>query len=120
MNVVVTAQGTSLDSPVDSRFARAKYFLLVNTDTGEHSAHDNSQIADAPQGAGIQAGQAVARLGAQAVLTGHVGPKAFATLQAAGVAVYPGAEGTVQQTLDRFAAGQMQAAAKADVEGHWA
>ena len=71
------------------------------------------------QGAGIQAAQAVAQLGAVAVLTGHVGPKAFATLQAGQIAVYPGAAGTVRQTLEEFRAGRLQLAAKANVEGHW-
>ena len=83
MKIVITSQGTSLESPVDPRFGRAKHFVLVDTNTGELSAHDNSQNLNAPQGAGIQAAQAVAQLGAEAVLTGHVGPKAFTTLQAA-------------------------------------
>jgi predicted Fe-Mo cluster-binding NifX family protein len=120
MKVVVTSQGTRLDSPVDPRFGRAKHFVFVDTESGEHTAHDNSQNLNAPQGAGIQAAQAVARLGAEAVLTGHVGPKAFATLRAAGITIYTDASGRVGETVDQLKAGRLTPASKADVEGHWA
>jgi predicted Fe-Mo cluster-binding NifX family protein len=120
MNVIVTAKGVGLDSPVDPRFGRARYFVLVDILTGELAAHDNALNLNAPQGAGIQAAQTVARLGAEAVLTGHVGPKAFATLQAAGIKVYTDASGTVREAIDRLKAGRLQPAEKADVEGHWA
>jgi predicted Fe-Mo cluster-binding NifX family protein len=120
MKVIVTAQGPNIDSPVDPRFGRARYFLLIDTDTRECSAHDNAQNLNAPQGAGIQAAQTVARLGAEAVLTGHVGPKAFTALQAAGITVYTGASDTVQKAVERLVAGGFSAADGADVEGHWA
>ncbi len=120
MKVIVTAQGPGTESPVDPRFGRAKYFVLVDTETGEHAAHDNARNLNAAQGAGIQAAQCVARLGAEAVVTGHVGPKAFATLRAAGIAVYTGASGMVAEAIELLRAGQLQEAAQADVEGHWA
>ena len=55
MKVIVTSQGQELNSPVDPRFGRAKYFLVVDTETGDFSAADNSQNLNAAQGAGIQA-----------------------------------------------------------------
>jgi predicted Fe-Mo cluster-binding NifX family protein len=120
MKIIITSEGSSLESQVDPRFGRAKHFILVDTDSGEFSAHDNAQNLNCPQGAGIQAAQTVARLGAEAVLTGHVGPKAFTTLQAANIAVYTGVSGTVKEVIEQFKSGQLRAAAKADVQGHWA
>lgn len=120
MKVVITAQGASLDSPVDPRFGRAKYLVLFDSETGEGTGHDNIQNMNAPQGAGIQAAQTVARLGAEAVLTGHVGPKAFATLQAARIAIHTGAQGTVRQTFELFSQGKLPRADQPDVAGHWA
>jgi len=120
MKVVVTAQGPGLDSPVDPRFGRARYFVLVDTESGELVSHDNVQNLNAPQGAGIQAAQAVARLGAEAVLTGHIGPKAFATLQAGNVAVYTGAAGSVAEAIEQWRNGRLDPADRADVQGHWA
>lgn len=120
MKVIVTAAGESLGSAVDSRFGRAKKFILVDTETGEHEVIDNAQNLNAAQGAGIQAAQNVANLGAEVVLTGHCGPKAFRTLQAAGIRVFVGVEGTVAEAVERFGKGELSEAAGADVEGRWA
>jgi len=119
MKVAVTSQGRELTSPVDPRFGRARYFILVDTETGQATAADNSQNLNAAQGAGIQAGSNVVELGAAAVITGHVGPKAFATLQAGGVRVYTGASGSVAEAIEQLKAGKLQQSTGADVEGHW-
>jgi len=119
MRVAVTAQGSGLDSQVDARFGRAKFFVIVDTETGESSSADNTQNLNAAQGAGIQAGRNVVELGVKAVITGHVGPNAFATLQAGGVAVYTGATGTVADAIEQFKAGKLKQSTGADVEGHW-
>ena len=119
MRIAVTSQGPTLGSQVDPRFGRAKRFLVLDTDTDEFSAHDNTQNVHAAQGAGIQASRAVVDLGVEAVITGNVGPKAFAALQAAGVTVYAGASGTVKEAVERFKAGELRPADAANVEGHW-
>ena len=119
MKVAVTSQGEDLNATVDPRFGRAWCFVVVDSETGEFSTSDNSQNLNATQGAGIQAGRKVAELGVEAVITGHVGPKAFATLQAAGVRVYVGAVGTVAEAIEQFQAGKLALAVSADVEGHW-
>jgi predicted Fe-Mo cluster-binding NifX family protein len=120
MKIAVTSQGQNSNSPVDPRFGRAKFFVIVDTETGKSRAVDNAQNLQAAQGAGIQAGRNVVGLEVAAILTGHVGPKAFATLQAGGVQVYTGASGTVAEAVEGFQAGDLQLASKADVQGHWA
>ena len=67
MKVVVTSQGQDLSSQVDSRFGRAKNFIVVDTQTDEFSVHDNTQNVNAAQGAGIQAARTVVDLGVEAV-----------------------------------------------------
>ena len=119
MKIAITAQGEQMQSPVDPRFGRAKWFVVIDTETGAFEVVDNKKNFNAAQGAGIQAGRNVAELGAEAVVTGNMGPKAFATLKAAGISVYVGAEGTVQEALDRFKAGALESAQGANVEGHW-
>jgi len=119
MKIAISAQGTSLDSLVDPRFGRAKYFIVADTESGEFSPHDNTMNLNAAQGAGIQAAKNVADLGVQAVVTGNVGPKAYATLSAAGIEIYTGASGTVSDALQAFRADTLSRADKPNVEGHW-
>jgi predicted Fe-Mo cluster-binding NifX family protein len=119
MKLALTSQGNHLQSPLDSRFGRASYFIVVDTETGAFSAVDNTVNVNAAQGAGIQAGKRVAELGVDGLITGHVGPKAFSTLQAGGVKIYTGASGTVAEAIEQFKAGALAPAASADVEEHW-
>ncbi len=120
MKLAVTAEAASWDARVDPRFGRAPVFVLVDTDTRELAGVDNSRGVSAGQGAGVQAAAAVCRAGAEAVLTGHCGPKAFAALEAGGVRVFTGAAGTVAEAVDAFLAGTLVEARAADVGGHWA
>lgn len=119
MKIIVSARADRLDADVDPRFGRASHFILYNTETGEVTAHSNEENVNAAQGAGIQAAQNVARLGPEVVLTGHVGPKAFETLRAAGIKVCVGASGTVQEALDSYRSGRLDTVKQADVGEHW-
>lgn len=120
MKIIVSASGKTLDAQVDPRFGRAAFFIAVDPETGAAEAHDNTQNLSAAQGAGIQAAETVSRLGAEVVITGHCGPKAFRVLNAAGIQVVVGAEGTVKSAIEAFQAGKLTVSDSPDVEGHWA
>jgi predicted Fe-Mo cluster-binding NifX family protein len=120
MMIAITSQGKELTSPVDSRFGRAKYFIVLDTETGKFTAHDNAVNLQLAQGAGIQAGQVVVNLGVDAVITGNVGPKAFNVLKAGNIQIFIGANGTVQQAVDDYKQCKLKAVDQATVEGHWA
>lgn len=119
MKLAITSEGETLHSPVDPRFGRAKFFVVVDTETLAVVAVSNALNLNAAQGAGIQAGKTVAGLGVKALITGHVGPKAFTTLQAGNVEIYTGATGSVADALEQLKTGKLKAAHSADVEGHW-
>ncbi len=119
MKIAVTTSGLNLAAPLDSRFGRAARFLVYDTDSKDYTIIDNNQNLNAAQGAGIQAAQNVAATGANAVISGHCGPKAFRVLQAAGIAVYNCEAATVKEAIDLLEAGKIQPASDADVEGHW-
>ena len=74
MRIVVTTTTPDLDSPVDPRFGRGAYFVVVDTSTLEWQAHPNPAAA-ASGGAGIRAAQFVAEQKAQAVISGDFGPQ---------------------------------------------
>jgi len=119
MKIAITSQGKELSSEVDSRFGRAKFLLVVDTETGDFQVYDNVINMNAVQGAGIQTGQNIANLGVEAVITGNVGPNAFKTLSAAGIRVFLAEKQTVADVIDAFKAGKLKEANKANVEGHW-
>jgi predicted Fe-Mo cluster-binding NifX family protein len=119
MKLAITSEGEGLQAPVDPRFGRAKFFVVIDTETRAAMAIPNAVNLNAAQGAGIQAGKTVVESGVEALITGHVGPKAFTTLQAGNVKVYTGAAGSVADAVEQFKAGKLKAAQAADVEGHW-
>jgi len=119
MKVAVPASGVTPAASVEARFARAPHFLVFDTEGGTWATVENAQVLNAVQGAGIQAAETLVRNGVNAVLTTHCGPKAFRALQAAGVAVYIGVTGTVEDAMHQLLADRLTPAAQADVEGHW-
>ena len=119
MKVAVTSQGKELSSEIDPRFGRAKWILLVDTQTGVTGAYDNTVNLNIAQGAGIQTGQNVAKLGAEAVITGNIGPNAFKTLSTANVKVYLSKAKTIQEAIESFKSGELNEVSQANVEGHW-
>lgn len=118
MKIIVTSIGRSLDSPMDPRFGRAARFVLFDDQSQAFEIIENAQNVNATQGAGLQAAEIVSRARADCVLTGHCGPKAFKALTAAGIRVYTGVDGTVEEALTRLRAGQLKQADSADSEGH--
>ena len=119
MKVAITSQGKDMDSEVDPRFGRARFFIVADSETDEVAVHDNTLSLNASHGAGTQAAQAVVGLGAEAVVTGNIGPKAYAALEAVGVKIYVGASGSVAEALQKFRDNQLRCASEATAEGHW-
>ncbi len=119
MKIAITCSGTTLADPVDPRFGRAANFIVYDTEAESFELVGNQQNQQAAQGAGIQAGETVARSGATVLITGHCGPKAFRTLNAAGIRIVTGADGAVSDAIRKYQAGELQEAGEADVAGHW-
>ena len=114
MKVAISANGANLEAQADPRFGRCAYFVIVDTDTMQYEVLTNPGVTMG-SGAGIQAAQAVARAGAQAVVAGNFGPNAINALSAGGIQAYLGGMGTVRQTVEAFKAGQLQVASSATV-----
>ncbi len=119
MKIVVSASGPGLEDQVDPRFGRAPFFLLVDPETLDIEVVPNQPNLQAAQGAGIQSAALVAQYKPAAVLTGHCGPKAFHTLEAAGVAVIVGVAGSVKQAVQDYRAGRFHRASGPNVASHW-
>ncbi len=118
MKICVTSTGNSLDSQIDPRFGRCQYFIIVDSETMEYEAIQNPNIASFG-GAGIQSGQLIASKGAEIVLTGNVGPNAFATLQAAGLKIITGITGLVKDVVQKYKKGELPSVAGPTVPSHF-
>jgi len=119
VKIAFTTTGEDLQADLDARFGRAPKIIVYDTETKSFDVVDNTQNLNAPQGAGIQAAQNVARAGAQCLVTGHCGPNAYRVLHAAGIAVYTTEAPTVAEALRLFLEGRLSQLGSPDVEGHW-
>jgi len=115
MRIAISSTGESLDSQMDPRFGRASLFLVYDTDTKEEKVVSNNDSVNMAHGAGIHAAENVARQEVQYVLTGQCGPKAFRTLQAAGIKIITGMSGTVRDVVEKFEAGGLTSADSPDM-----
>lgn len=119
MRIAITTTGKYLDSEVDPRFGRARYIIILDDDGTIVETVDNAQGANALSGAGIQAGKLLADRKVDVLITGHCGPNAFRTLQAAGIKVVVEQSGTVKEALERFQSGKVAFSSQPNVEAHW-
>ena len=107
MKICVTSTGPNMNAPVDPRFGRCQYFMIVDLETMEHEAMPNPNIS-VSGGAGIQAANTVASKGVGVVVTGNVGPNATQTLGAAGIQIVTGASGTIDDAIEQYKSGGLQ------------
>jgi len=106
MKVCVSATSNNLDAPLDPRFGRCLYLIVVDPETMQFEAIPN-MAAGSTGGAGIQAAQTIVSKGVKVVITGNVGPKAFGALSVAGIEIMTGASGTVKEVIEDFKKGQL-------------
>ena len=118
MKICVTATSNSLDAPIDPRFGRCPYFVIVDSETMQFEAIPN-MASGATGGAGIQAAQTIANKGAEVLITGNVGPNAFQALSAAGVKIVTGASGTVREAIEKYKRAELSETGAPTVKGHF-
>jgi predicted Fe-Mo cluster-binding NifX family protein len=118
MKIAISAAGTTLDDAIDPRFGRCQQFIIVDPETGEFEAMDNSS-STAAGGAGISAAQAIVKMGVEAVLTGNCGPNAHQVLSAAGIKIITGVSGKISDVIAAYKLGKYSAAEQANVPDHF-
>jgi predicted Fe-Mo cluster-binding NifX family protein len=118
MKIAVSATGPTLGAEIDPRFGRCQYFIIIDPETMQFEALENSS-AMAGGGAGISTAQTIAGKGVEAVLTGNCGPNAYEVLSAAGIKVITGVAGKVQDAIQGYKSGKFQASSQPNVAGHF-
>jgi len=104
-----TTSEAGLEADICSHFGQAAFFTIIDSDTGEVSCEANSGQHHGGEGQMTPA-QVIAAMGANAVICGGLGSRAVQLFGAAGIQVFSGAQGTVEQALDAHRAGQLQEA----------
>ena len=118
MKIAVSSAGKDLDSQIDPRFGRCRYFIVVDVETMDFEVLDN-EGSMASGGAGIQAAQRVAEKGVRALITGNLGPNAASALSAAGIKVHLVPDGTVREAAKLFKEGKLTETSGPSVASHF-
>ena len=118
MKIAICAQGKGKDAPVDFRFGRCRYFVIVDSEDDTVESFDNPAVG-APGGAGVQAGQFLINQGVDVLLAGNLGPNAASVVHNSGIEVFSGIHGTVADTLNSYEAGELNKATQATVGPHY-
>ena len=118
MKVAISTAGKDLNCQIDPRFGRCQYFVFVDSETMEFEAFENEGLM-ASGGAGVQAAQLVAQKGANALITGNLGPNAASALSASGIKVYLVPGGTVKDVIANYKSGSLREASGATVPPHF-
>ncbi len=114
--VAVTCAGDTPDDPVDPRFGRCQYFMILALDGALEAVPNKARGLG--NGAGIQAAQEMIDKKVDAVLTGDVGPNAYTVLAAAGVDIYVGCGGTVREVIEKYRSEDLAKTDSATSPGH--
>ena len=109
MKLAITSSGETLNSEVDLRFGRAKWLIVVDTETAEVNTQKNTVDLSASI-FGIQTAQNVIELNVEAVITGNIGPNAFTVLSTSGIRIFLCQGSTVEEALALLKAGKLKEA----------
>jgi predicted Fe-Mo cluster-binding NifX family protein len=109
MKIAISSSGANLDEQVDPGFGCCRCFILIDPATEAFDVIENEATVSS-SGAGIHAAQMVVAERVDAVITGKLKPNVIDVLEAAGLNVYLGAEGTIRDVLQQYQDGRLQEA----------
>ena len=103
MKIAISSTGKDLESEVDARFGRCNYFLIVEIEDNklkDFKAIENT-AKDQMGGAGIVAGEIVAKQKVDAIITVNLGPRAFSVFEQFEIKIYQG-KGKIKNVIQDF------------------
>ena len=111
MKIAISSTGKTLGSEIDARFGRCSYFLIVEIDKENKKIKDFKAIENTAKaqmgGAGITAGEIVAKQEIDAIITVNLGPRAFSVFEQFGIKIYQG-EGKIKEVIQEFLDGKLK------------
>jgi predicted Fe-Mo cluster-binding NifX family protein len=118
LKICLSSTSNNLEAPLDLRFGRCPYLIIIDTESMQFEAIPNL-AAGTKEGAGIHAAQAIANKGVKVLITGNVGPNAFRALSAANIEIITDASGTISAVVEKFKQGELKKTGAPTVGGHF-
>jgi len=109
MKIAISSTGKDLESEIDPRFGRCPYFLIIEIKDKKIKnlkAIQNTAKAQSG-GAGITAGEIVAKQNVNAIITTNLGPRAFDVFEQFKIKVYQG-QGKIKELVNEFIKGNLK------------
>ncbi len=107
MKIAISSDGDGIESKIDQRFGRCKYFFIVDTEDIKKVEAIENQGAVQGHGAGIKAAQQLGSLKVQAVITGRLGPNATSILKQLGIKAYH-SSGVAKDAINDFMSNKLE------------
>ena len=104
MKIALPIEDKDKNALISKSLGRAKYFLIYDTKSNEYLYIDNDALSS-QGGAGIKAAQILADNGASHLIALQCGENAATALEAAGIMIYQGQEGSAKENIDKLEAG---------------
>jgi predicted Fe-Mo cluster-binding NifX family protein len=107
MKISLISDGKDLSSPLASTFERCSYFIIVDSNREDLVISLLNYAETTPRGTEIQAAQLLVDNLVEVVITPQIGINALNVLQIAGIKVYLGNAGTLQENIDAYRQGKL-------------
>ncbi len=101
MKILISSEGEGLDAKFSSRFARAEYFVIYDTETEKVESEIN-EFKDGQSGVGVKVSQYIGDKGINEVISGDFGPKAYDTLKSLGIKMFLFKGNTVKDAVEDY------------------
>ena len=113
MKIAINATGRGLDSKIDAKFERCKFFLILDIEKNSLLSFEN-ETKDRPHEIGGTIGPLIIKEGIDTVITKDIGPTAFDIFKRYGIKIYQ-AEGIVEEAVRRLKEGKLKELTKPTV-----
>ncbi len=102
IKIAITSTGKTLDSTIDSRFARCAYFIIYNTKDNTFEAIENP-AKNAMGGAAAQATEIIANAQVKKVVSGNYGPRSQDALESLNIEyISVDSNKTIQEIIEQY------------------
>jgi len=105
--IAIPSKGETLDSIIDDRFARAKNFIIFDSEK-DKIVEVVSNKDEQAHGMGPKVAQLLSSKGVKVVIVPSVGLNAFGALQAAGIEIYLSGNDTVKNAIENLKQGKLK------------